>query len=225
MQMTFYPKHIYIFMILGPGKSSPCVCFSIWLNAKKSIFRGGTPIFRVTVSKRRHSGIGSALSGEFEIYVVLGICGCWPSKNLQFAFFWPDFMRVERAWVETPGARFLLFMSGPPFYTIPRIFGQFWMSLSNSASKKTSETRFYGLKVRNNAIIVKIVESEVNFGVLQSNDWTNLPTQLNLKTSVIGLSSVKISAQSLQYLSLHLSTTRTTTTTIRWNRHASPKQA
>ncbi len=63
----------------------------------------------------------------------------------------------------------------------------------------------------NNAIIVKIVESEVDFGVLQSNECTNPATQLILKTAVLGLRSVKISAQSVRYLVLHLMTTTTTT--------------
>ncbi len=50
---------------------------------------------------------------------------------------------------------------------------------------------------------MKIVVSEVVFRVLQTNDWTNLATQLILKTPLLGLSSVKISAQSVLYLALH----------------------
>ncbi len=41
-------------------------------------------------------------------------------------------------------------------------------------------------------------ESKVDFRVLQSNDWTNLAMQLICIT--LGLSLVKISAQSIQYL-------------------------
>ncbi len=71
------PPYVFTYLwSLDPGESGPGDCFSIWLNAKKSIFRGGTPIFWVTVSKRRQSGIGSALSQGFEIYTVLGVCGC-----------------------------------------------------------------------------------------------------------------------------------------------------
>ncbi len=51
---------------------------------------------------------------------------------------------------------------------------------------------------------MKIVESEVDFRELHSNDWTNLATQLDLNLSALGLSSVKISAQSVQYLDPHL---------------------
>ncbi len=50
------------------------------------------------------------------------------------------------------------------------------MPLSNSSPKNTLETRFYDLKM-SNAITVKIVESEVDFRVLHSKDWTNLAMQ------------------------------------------------
>ncbi len=40
------------------------------------------------------------------------------------------------------------------------------------------ETRFCDIKRSNNAIIVKILESEVDFRVLHSNDRTNLAMQL-----------------------------------------------
>ncbi len=77
--------------------------------------------------------------------------------------------------------------------------------------RKPPETRFCDIKWRNNAITMKIVESEVDFRVLHTNDWTNLAMQLILKPPVLGLSSVKISAQSVRQLALHLIRTRTRT--------------
>ncbi len=79
------------------------------------------------------------------------------------------------------------------------------MSLSNSAPKKTSGDTFISflfilfrdLKRINNAIMVKIVVSEVDFRVLQTNDWTERATQLICITGV-GLSSVEILAESVQ---------------------------
>ncbi len=64
---------------------------------------------------------------------------------------------------------------------------------------------------------MKIVESEVDFRVLQTNDWTNFVMQLICITQVLDLSSVKISAQSVQYLALHLirTTRRNPTTTTK----------
>ncbi len=54
-------------------------------------------------------------------------------------------------------------------------------------------------------IIVKIVGSEIDFRVLYSTDWTNLGKRLILKTpSLLGLSSVKIPPQSVQYVALHV---------------------
>ncbi len=58
--------------------------------------------------------------------------------------------------------------------------------------RKPPETRFCDLKSSNNAIIVKIVVSEVDFRVLPTNDWTNRAMQLICITRVPGLSSVKI---------------------------------
>ncbi len=52
------------------------------------------------------------------------------------------------------------------------------MSLSSSAPKKTPGDMFCDLKRRNTEIIVKIVESEVDFRVLHSSDKTNLAMQL-----------------------------------------------
>ncbi len=46
--------------------------------------------------------------------------------------------------------------------------------------------------------MVKIVVSEVDFRVLQTNDWTNGVMQLIRITRVLELSSAKISAQSVQ---------------------------
>ncbi len=96
------------------------------------------------------------------------------------------------------------------------------MSPSNSAPRKPPETRFCDLKI-NNAIMVKIVVSEVDFRVLQTNDWTNRAMQLICITRVLGLSSVKISAQSVRQLALHLRRTTTTTTTTRRPPHMNPK--
>ncbi len=74
------------------------------------------------------------------------------------------------------------------------------------------------------AIRVKIGVSEVGFRVLQTNDWTNRAVQLICTTEVLGLSSFKISAQSVRYLALHLMTTRIRTTMRRrrLNKRASP---
>ncbi len=47
--------------------------------------------------------------------------------------------------------------------------------------------------------MVKIVVSEVDFRVLQTNDRTNRAMQLICITSVLGLSSVKVSAQPMPH--------------------------
>ncbi len=67
------------------------------------------------------------------------------------------------AWVETPGAWVQFFVSGPPLTPNQEFVYLFWLSLSNSASKKTSGNVFR---------------------VLNSNDWTNLATQHILKRSL-----------------------------------------
>ncbi len=134
-------------------------------------------------------------------------------------------LRVKRAWVETPGAWISFFVSGPPFTPYQEFLPNFDCLYRIQRPRKPTETRCWDLKRSNNAIMVKIVVSEVDFRALQSNDWTKLATQLILKTPVLGLSSVKISAQSVRYLALHLSTTRTRTTRRRWNKHASPYES
>ncbi len=134
---------------------------------------------------------------------------------------------VKRAWVETPGAWISFFVSGPISFT-HRTHPPYQYLLPNfeclyriQRPRKPPETRFCDLKRSNNEIIVKIVVSETDFRVLQTNDWTNRTIQLIYKTLVIGLSSVKIPVQSVQYFALHLSTT----TTRKWNKHASPYES
>ncbi len=79
--------------------------------------------------------------------------------------------RTRVSW--NPGSVNFIFRVGTPVYTVPRFSAQFWVFLSNSAPKKTSGDTFLRFKRSNNAIIVKIVVSEVYFRVLQTNDWTN----------------------------------------------------
>ncbi len=122
-------------------------------------------------------------------------------------------LRVKRAWVETPGAWFSFFVSGPPFTPYQEFLPNFECLYRIQRPRKPPKTCFCDLKRSNNAIIVKIVVSKVDFRVLQTNDWTNRAMQQDLKTRVLNPSSMKISVQSVRYLALHLSTTRRTTTT------------
>ncbi len=56
-------------------------------------------------------------------------------------------VRIKRAWVETPGRWIQFFVSGRLFTSyLPRMFFQSWMSLSNSAFKKTPGDTFLRLK-------------------------------------------------------------------------------
>ncbi len=138
-------------------------------------------------------------------------------------------LRVKRAWVETPGAWISFFVSGPPFTPAKRdeeFLPNFECLYRIRRPRKPPETRFCDLKMSNNAIIEKIVVSEVDFRVLLTNDWTNRAMQLKRITRVLGLPSVKISAQSVRYLALHLmKTTTTRRTRRRWNKHAFPYES
>ncbi len=129
-------------------------------------------------------------------------------------------LRVKR--VETPGTWILFFVSGPPFTLYQDFLPNIECFYRIQRPRKPPETRFCNLERSNNAIIVKIVVFEVDFRVLQTNDWTNRAMQLTCITRVLGLSSVKISVQLVRYSALHLiRTTTTRTTTRRWNKHAS----
>ncbi len=85
--------------------------------------------------------------------------------------------RVERAWVETPEAWISFFVSGSPFTPYQEFLPNFERLYRIQRPRKPPETRFCDLKRSNNAIIVKIVVSEVDFLVLQTNDWKNLAMQ------------------------------------------------
>ncbi len=129
-------------------------------------------------------------------------------------------MRVERAWVE-PREREFHFSCRDPRLHRTKNFFPILNLYRIQRPRKPLETRFCDLKRSDNAIIEKIVVSEVDFRVLQTNDWTNRAMQLKCITRVLGLSSVKISAQSARYLALHLIRTRTRRRRRRWNKHAS----
>ncbi len=90
-----------------------------------------------------------------------------------------------------------IFLVGTPVYTVPKFLPNFECLYRIQRPRKPPETRFCDLKMSNNAIIVKIVVSEIDFRVLQANDWTNRAVQLKRITRILGLSSVKISAQSV----------------------------
>ncbi len=96
---------------------------------------------------------------------------------------------------------------------LPRTYQEFLPNFEFSAQKPPA-TRFYDLKRRNNAIIVKIVESEVDFRVLHAQQrpdesccvalsflnlfWNLLMNgYLFLKDTGTRLTSVKVSAQSV----------------------------
>ncbi len=180
---------------------------------------------------------GKRKSAEINVKVQINSPSAWSQKVLCNTFCTIYFnknkpnLRVKRAWVETPGAWISFFVSGPPFTPYQEFLLNFECLYRIQRPRKPPETRFCDLKMSNNAIIVKIVVSEVDFRVLQTNDLTNRAMQLKRITRVLGLSSVKIAAQSVRYLALHLIRTTTRRTRRRrrrrrrWNKHPSPYES
>ncbi len=89
-------------------------------------------------------------------------------------------------------------------YTLSRL--RYAQGTYNARTKRNNNTSVVSEGVKNvvsEVVMVKILVSEGDFRVLQSTGCTNLATQLILKTPVLGLSPVKISAESFLYLALH----------------------